>query len=161
MIGQLLDTYHWAPSGFLPRNLRWFWFWSQSRKKNTVREGLLLLFWLFICWFSSIGKSKYNHVYVFTNTLCVIFSLKTNYIWPNTLFPKIHQGNKRAHKFFVQKTFTTDAQLKKPLYVCVGQRFGWEIYFPLLSELNRFQPAALSLQGILCGTAEHRWITVF
>ena len=34
--------------------------------------------------------------------------------------------------------FATGARLKQPLYVCIGQRFGWEIYFPLLSELNRF-----------------------
>ena len=44
------------------------------------------------------------------------------------------------HLCSVQKTFATGAQLKQPLYVCIGQRFGWEIYFPLLSELNRFRP---------------------
>ena len=33
----------------------------------------------------------------------------------------------------VLKTFATGAQLKQPLYVCIGQWFGWEIHFPLLS----------------------------
>ena len=63
-------------------------------RKNTVRQGLLLLFWLFICWFSSFSKSEYNHVYFFTNTLCVIFSLKTNYIWPNIFFLKFTKATK-------------------------------------------------------------------
>ena len=35
----------------------------------------------------------------------------------------------------VLKTFATGARLKQPLYVCIGQRFGWEIHFPLLSVL--------------------------
>ena len=49
-------------------------------RKNTIRQGLLLLLCLFICRFSSIGKSEYNHVYVFTNTLCAIVSIKINHV---------------------------------------------------------------------------------
>ena len=29
--------------------------------------------------------------------------------------------------------FTTGARLKETVYVCIGQRFGWDIYFLLLS----------------------------
>ena len=29
--------------------------------------------------------------------------------------------------------FATGARLKQPVYVCIGQRFGWVIHFPLLS----------------------------
>ena len=49
------------------------------------------------------------------------------------MFSKIHQGNERTHTCSVQKTFTTGARFKQPFYVCIGQRFGWEINFPLLS----------------------------
>ena len=33
------------------------------------------------------------------------------------------------------------AWIKQLVYICMGQRFGWEIYFPPLSELNRFWPS--------------------
>ena len=135
------DTQQWSPFMFQTRILHWFWFWSQSQKKNTIRQVLLLLICLFICRFSSIGKSEYNHVYVFTNTFCAIVSLKINYIWPNILFSKYHQFIKTTHTCFVKDIFATGARLKQSVYVCIGQRFGWEIYLPLLSELNRFWPS--------------------
>ena len=31
-----------------------------------------------------------------------------------------------------------DSVRHPPMLIGIGQRFGWEIYFPLLSELNRF-----------------------
>ena len=46
----------------------------------------------------------------------------------------------RIHTRSVQKTFATGARLKQPLYACIGQQFGWEIYFPLLRELKSFRP---------------------
>ena len=46
---------------------------------------------------------------------------------------------------FVKIIFATGARLKQPVYFCIGQRFGWEIYFQLLSELNIVQP--LPFQG--------------
>ena len=67
--------------------------------------------------------------------------LNSDYNRSNTQFNKIHQGIKITHTCSVQKTFATGARLKKPLYVCIGQRFVWDIYFPLMSELNRFRPS--------------------
>ena len=49
-------------------------------RKNTIHCGVLLLLCSFICRFSSIGKTEYNHVYVFTNTFYAIVSLLINYI---------------------------------------------------------------------------------
>ena len=77
---------------------------------------------------------------------CVFFSLNFNYNTSNTLFYKIHQGTERTHTCSVKKTFATSARLKQPLYVCIGQRFGWELYFQLLSELNRFRPKSSAVQ---------------
>ena len=84
---------------FQPRILfwLWLWFWSHSRKKNTIGWGVLLSLSLFICRFSSIGKTVYNHVYVFSNTFCAIVSLLINYIGPNILFTKYHQDIKTTH----------------------------------------------------------------
>ena len=48
--------------------------------KNKIRPVLLLSICLFICRFSLISKSEYNHVYVFANNLCAIVSPKINYI---------------------------------------------------------------------------------
>ena len=56
-----------------PHILCWFRFWSHSQKNNTIRWGVFLSLSLFICRLSSIGKTEYNHVYVFTNTFCAIF----------------------------------------------------------------------------------------
>ena len=48
----------------------------------------------------------------------------------------------RNNTHVIQKVFfATGARIKQPVYVCIGQRFGWEIYFPLMSDLNRFQPS--------------------
>ena len=120
---------------FRMRVLCWIRLWSHSQKKNTIRWGVLLSLSLLFCRFSSIGKTEYNHVYVFTNNFCAIVSLLINYIRPNILFTKYHQGIKTTHTCFVKIIFATGARLKKPVYVCIGQQFGWEIYFLLLSYI--------------------------
>ena len=49
-------------------------------------------------------------------------------------FSKYHQGIKRTHTCFNKIIFETGARLKKPVYVCIGRRFSWEIYFLLLHQ---------------------------
>ena len=122
-------------------------FFSESDSGVTVenekklRWGVLLLLSLFLRWFSSYDKTEYNYVYAFTNTFCAFVSLLINYIQLTILFTKYQQGIKTTHTCFVNIIFATGAWLKQPVYVSIGQRFGWEIYFPLLSELNRFRPS--------------------
>ena len=71
----------------------------------------------------------YIHIYTAFRTETVCFILH--------IFP-IHEKKQTDTCVMDQKTSVTGARLKQPLYVCIGQRFGWEINFPLLSELNRF-----------------------
>ena len=67
------------------------------------------------------------HIIMFMLSPCVLFSLTSDYNRSNTLFCKIHQDIERTHTCSVQKTFVKGARLKQPLYVCIGQWFGWEI----------------------------------
>ena len=48
--------------------------------KNKIHWGVLLLLSLFIFRFSSIDKTEYNHVYVFTNPFGAIVSLLLDHI---------------------------------------------------------------------------------
>ena len=80
------------------------------------------------------------HIIMFMLSPCVFFSLNFDYNKSNTLFYKIRQGIERTHTCSVLKNFATGARFKQPLYVFIGQRFVWEIFFLLLIELNRFRP---------------------
>ena len=65
-------------------------------------------------------------------------SLLYNHIQPTLLPPKYWQGIETPHTWYIKFILETGARLKEPVYVCIGQQFGWEIYFLLLNELNLF-----------------------
>ena len=58
-----------------------------------------------------------------------------NRILPTLLFPKSQQGTETTHTCYIKFIFATGDRIKEPVYVCIGQQFVWEIYFPLLSKI--------------------------
>ena len=113
---------------------------SKSKEKHRTWGFIVIISIIYLLVFSQF-VSVHIIMFMFSPILCVFFSLKIDYKWPNTLFSKIHQGKERTHTCSVQKTFAKGARIKQPLYVCIGQRFVWEINVLLLSELNRFRPS--------------------
>ena len=120
-----LDLKQLAPAGCSPWIIScWLWFWRFSslilqeiNKVSNRASQFCVSFRNFITLF-------YIHIYTAfrTNTVC--------FIWH--IFPI--QRNKLTDTCVLdKKNFATGARLKQPLYVCIGQLFGWEIYFPLLS----------------------------
>ena len=77
------------------------------------------------------GKTEYNYVYVFIEYFCAIVTYCT--IKYNILFPPLNLDKVSEQRTGYRIFFATGDWLKQPVYICIGQRFGWEIYFPLLS----------------------------
>ena len=130
---------------------------STPRYWNHSRFSLMILWKIFknISYWWSIGKSEYKYVYVFTNNLCVIVSLKINCIWPNNVFLNITKASKEhtrvssrrllqeVHGLINSCTFALADDLAGRFIFCfwvsligVGLRPSRELVWHLSTQLN-------------------------
>ena len=90
---------------FKPHIICWIFFCSHSQKKNKILWGVLILLSLFLCWFSSIGNTEYNYVYVFNNPFLRLLHYLS--ITSNLLFVLLNITNaSKQHTRFLSRSFS-------------------------------------------------------
>ena len=104
---------------------------SHSFKNQEQTSFGLLLQRLFLCrFFSKIVRLNIIMLMFKQNIFMILlFIIKYNILFLLLTLDK----SLEQRTVFGTLTFATGARLKQPIYVCIVQRFVWEIYFLLLS----------------------------
>ena len=106
-------------------DFHFLYFYYESLIISRIKNKQTLIFYCnayFSVCFPQNSKTEYNYVYIFTKYFPAIVPYCT--IKSNVLFLTLNLDKSSEQRMGYRKfVFATGAQLKQPVYVCIGQQF--------------------------------------